>query len=72
MQAFIINKNAQSNGDHEVHSTTARCSYMPELQNQINLGAHATCHDAVSYAKQQHPGTRINGCYYCCNPCHTT
>lgn len=72
MPKFIVNRNAQFNGDHEVHNTTTGCSYMPESGNQIDLGTHATCHGAVAYAKQQWPGDRINGCYYCCNPCHTS
>lgn len=72
MPRFISNKNAQSNGDHEVHNASAGCSYMPATENQIDLGQHATCHGAVAHAKQQWPRNRINGCYYCCNPCHTS
>lgn len=72
MPAFIINKNAQSNGDHEVHNTSTGCHYMPRPENQIDLGNHPTCHGAVTLAKRQWPNARINGCYYCCNACHTT
>lgn len=72
MPRFIINRNAQPNGDHEVHDHTTGCTFMPAPENQIDLGAHASCHGAVSLAKQQWPGNRINGCYYCCNACHTT
>lgn len=72
MAKFIINSNQQSNGDHEVHNVAVGCSYMPEPQNQINLGEHATCHGAVAYAKQQWPTNKINGCYYCSNACHTS
>lgn len=72
MPSFIINKNAQSNGDHEVHNTTSGCSYMPNAENQISLGDHPSCHGAVAKAKNNWPDHRINGCYYCCNPCHTT
>jgi hypothetical protein len=71
MPNFIINKNAQSNGDNEVHNTTDGCSYMPDTENQIALGTHTSCHGAVAHAKSKWPDNRINGCYYCCNPCHT-
>ncbi|AVF95414.1 hypothetical protein AL552_17505 [Vibrio diabolicus] len=72
MSNYIINKNAQSNGDHEVHNTTTGCSHMPNTENQIELGSHLTCSGAVQAAKTQWPEARINGCYYCCNPCHTS
>jgi len=72
MPNFILNSNSQSNGDHEVHNTTAGCSYMPSVLNQIGLGWHSTCQEAVAEAKRRYPGSRINGCYYCCNSCHTT
>lgn len=72
MYQFIINKNSQSNGDHEVHNKTRGCSFMPSLENQIDLGYHATCHGAVAEAKRRWPQDRINGCYYCANDCHTT
>lgn len=44
MPRFIINHNAQPNGDHEVHNTSTGCSYMPAPENQIDLGTHVTCH----------------------------
>lgn len=72
MATFILNQTQQRNGDHEVHNKTVGCTYMPARENQIELGEHATCHGAVLSAKQRWPGSRINGCYYCCNPCHTT
>lgn len=72
MPNFVINKNAQANGDHEVHNKTTGCSYMPNSENQINLGNHPSCHQAVADAKRRWPNHRINGCYFCCKPCHTT
>jgi len=72
MPNFIVNSNAQSNGDHEVHNTTTGCSYMPSAANQIDLGYHVTCQSAVTEAKRRWPLQRINGCYYCANPCHTS
>jgi len=72
MPTFIVNRNTQSSGDNEVHNTTTGCKEMPAVENQINLGAHLSCHDAVAYAKQQLRNSRINGCFYCCNSCHTS
>lgn len=72
MRFFVLNKTQQANGDHEVHDLTGGCQYMPAPYNQINLGQHQSCISAVALAKQQFPQSRINGCYYCCNNCHTT
>lgn len=72
LPSFIINKNQQQNGDYEVHNTTTGCSFMPQVANQIALGIHTDCASAVRQAKQNWPNARINGCYYCCRPCHTS
>ena len=72
MARFIINKNQQPNGDHEVHNKTIGCSYMPEIANQIDLGIHGSCYSAVRKAQTDWPGKRINGCFYCANTCHTS
>ena len=44
MAKFIINKNQQSNGDHEIHNATHGCSYMPNPKNQEEIGYYNTCH----------------------------
>jgi len=72
MPNYVINKNQQANGDHEVHNSTTGCTYMPKPENQIELGYHVSCQGAVSAAKTNWPKHKINGCYYCCNPCHTS
>lgn len=72
MDSFIINKQSQNNGDHEVHNITKGCSYLPDPKNQIGLGDHESCTEAVELAKKTWSDERINGCYYCCNECHTT
>jgi len=72
MARFILNQNQQPTGDYEVHNKSAGCSYMPQQQNQLDLGEHQNCHGAGAYAKSKWHGYRINGCFYCCNPCHTT
>jgi hypothetical protein len=72
MSRFIVNKYQQPNGDHEVHNATTGCSYMPQPQNQVDLGNHSDCSGAVYAAKVANPTLRINGCYYCCSACHTS
>lgn len=69
MPNFIVNKNAQPNGDHEVHNKSAGCDYMPAAANQKDLGYHSSCHGAVAEAKKSY--TKSDGCYWCCNACHT-
>lgn len=68
MNMYYVNKNAQSNGDHEVHKTG--CSYMPHENNRLYLGTFSGCHGAVLKAQKYYP--RANGCYYCSNECHTS
>lgn len=53
-----MNKNAQSNGDHEVHAEG--CVYMPAPANEVYLGEFTSCQDAVKEAKRQY--TQVNGC----------
>ena len=43
MAKYCVNKNAQSNGDHEVHNLDVRCSYLPDPASQQDLGEHANC-----------------------------
>ena len=71
MARYVLNSNAQSNGDHEVHNKTAGCRYLPHISNQIDLGSHPNCQSAVAEAKRRYPRARINGCYWCARPCHT-
>ena len=71
MEQFIININPQNSGEHEVHNKTRGCRSMPDYQNQVDLGFHSSCHSAVASAKAQWPNAKIDGCYYCCNACHT-
>lgn len=68
MARYYVNKNAQSNGDHEVH--TSGCSFVPEVDNRVYLGDFDRCQPAVSKAKEHY--SQVNGCYYCSNSCHTS
>ncbi len=67
MAKYYVNKNAQSNGDHEVHKEG--CSYMPHSDNRIYLGSFLTCQEAVNAARAHY--SQVNGCYYCSRACHT-
>ena len=68
MAIYYVNKNAQSNGDHEVHKSG--CEYMPSIENRLYLGDFINCHEAVREAKKHY--SQSNGCYYCSYECHTT
>ncbi|MCC6913206.1 MAG: hypothetical protein IT566_05845 [Rhodospirillaceae bacterium] len=68
MPNYCVNKNAQANGDHEVHRDG--CSYLPAPANQHYLGNHLTCQSAVLAAKQVY--RQSNGCAYCSPACHTS
>ena len=68
MDFYYVNKNEQSNGDHEVHKST--CSYLQKKENYIFLGLFGTCQEAVKAAKQHY--SKSNGCYFCSIACHTT
>ncbi|AUN70577.1 hypothetical protein CF042_23755 [Klebsiella pneumoniae] len=65
---YYVNKNAQSNGDHEVHVSS--CARLPAVENRLFLGIFESCSPAVREAKKTY--TQSNGCYYCCYACHTS
>jgi hypothetical protein len=65
---YYVNKNAQSNGEHEVHKSG--CSYMPSEEHRIYLGSFRSFNDAIKEAKKYY--SNLNGCYYCLRECHTT
>lgn len=68
MKKYYVNKNAQTNGDHEVHKID--CIYLPDVSNRKYLGEYASCKDAVKEAKKQY--AKSNGCKTCSNDCHTS
>lgn len=71
MARFILNKNAQSTGEHEVHNLDVYCGHLPNVENQISLGSHNGCREAIQYARTQYPSATIDGCAYCTPTCHT-
>ena len=65
---YYVNKNAQTNGDHEVHKDG--CKFLPNAENRIYLGLFSSCAPAVREAKRHY--TQSNGCYFCSRACHTS
>lgn len=68
MKKYYVNKNAQSNGDHEVHDSS--CWFLPKVENRIYLGEFYSCKSAVSKAKEHYD--KANGCKHCSEKCHTS
>ena len=66
MKHYYVNKQAQSNGDHEVH--TEDCKYIPEVRNREYLGYFTNCQDAIKKAKSIFP--TADGCFFCSRECH--
>lgn len=68
MDKYYVNKNAQKNGDHEVHKEG--CIWMPTIYNRISVGNWSKCSSAVIFSKLYF--VQSNGCAYCCRECHTS
>ena len=69
MPFYCVNKTAQANGDHEVH--TLDCYYVPARNNRHDLGQFASCHGAVAKAQKDYY-SQSNGCRSCSLSCHTS
>lgn len=67
MARYYVNRNAQQNGDHEVHKS--RCRFLPDEGNRVYLGDHMSCHAAVAEARRYYD--QVNGCFFCSRECHT-
>ncbi|MGI9548461.1 MAG: hypothetical protein ACR2M7_00555 [Bdellovibrionales bacterium] len=67
MSIYYVNKNAQSSGEHEVH--TSGCPHPPDQSNRDFLGNYSLCFLAVQEARKKYPN--VDGCAYCCPDCHT-
>ncbi len=67
MARYYVNKNPQSNGDHEVH--VFGCKWLPEEKNRFYLGDFTSCVPAVKAAKEHF--TQSDGCKHCSEACHT-
>ena len=67
MQHYYVSKQEQSNGNHEIH--VPRCAHLPDANDRIYLGTFTNCRDALHTARSHYE--KSNGCYWCCNTCHT-
>lgn len=63
---YYVNRVAQPNGDHEVH--TSDCRFIPVESNREYLGVFDNCGDAVQAARKRF--RTANGCYFCSPACH--
>ena len=68
MARYYVNKNAQDNGDHEVHKIP--CPTPAAERNRLYLGYFTTCRPAVREARKHY--SQVNGCDNCSSVCHTT
>ncbi len=68
MPRYYVNKNAQDNGDHEVHKTEG-CPTPADEGNRLDLGDFASCQEAVREAKKHY--AQSDGCANCSPACHT-
>lgn len=66
MSRYYVNKNAQTDGYHEVHTTG--CPHPPNPENRIPLGNHESCGSAMIEARKIYPNS--DGCKYCCPRCN--
>lgn len=71
MATYVLNSN-EYNGHHEVHDNSKHCDSdtYPDPENQIDLGWHSTCSEAIDFAESRYPTWDIDGCAHCTN-CHT-
>ena len=67
MAQYILNRNPQPTGEHEVHKVG--CTFMPKPENRIPLGEHLNCYGAVQEAKKH--ARNVDGCKFCSPDCHT-
>ncbi len=67
MALYCVNRNAQPEGEHEVHNLET-CLELPDPVNRVALGEHAICQSAVAKAKLTYP--TADGCKICSPSCH--
>lgn len=70
MPNYCVNRNAQANGDHEVHDTSSPRWCLPTAASRIDLGWHVSCSSAVTAARSYY--SQVNGCAWCAGACHTS
>lgn len=66
---YYVHTLTDNQNDHEVH--TEYCSHLPLAVNRRYLGEFTSCQPAVQVARNL-GYSRVNGCYWCSTPCHTS
>jgi len=66
MARYYVNKQAQANGDHEVHKED--CSFLPAVDNRLYVGDFVSCQPAVQAAKAYYAAA--DGCAFCSPACN--
>lgn len=66
-KTWYVNRNAQKDGDHEVH--VEGCSYLKRCKHCFSLGVFSTCQDALKEARKHF--RQVDGCHYCAKECDT-
>jgi hypothetical protein len=67
MKKYFVNKTRLASGEHEVHAEG--CNSLAPEEERIFLGEYYFCKPAIEEAKKHY--FKVNGCYACCNECHT-
>lgn len=70
MPYFCVNRNAQANGDHEVHDVSQQNWCLPTVDSRLDLGSQNSCREAVQAARSYY--SQVNGCRWCARECHTS
>jgi len=68
MERYYVNRDEQSNGNHEIHIET--CSCIESMDNKEDLGTFYSCQSALQEALRR--GYDANGCALCCPDCYTS
>lgn len=63
MPHYIVDRNAQPNGEHEVHVRGSVWSCLPAEADQREIGSHDDCEGALRIARLFYG--RANGCARC-------
>ena len=67
MDIYFVEKKAQPDGTHDIH--TLNCDCLPTGDHRIFLGVFTTCGEALTEARQYFK--RANGCFSCAINCYS-
>lgn len=65
MAKYYLNKNAQENGDMEIHAES--CKYFPAEKNRILIGDYPNAEEALKAIRE-----KIDGCVHCSKEAHSS